>query len=361
MNRSTPLTCALTALFAVCGTSRISVATTDLANPPLETFSEELIADAADGSWDGFTLLEAALAAEGLPPCRDRQRLTQDFGVWKRELQRRVAPLPDPQRRAVAVLDLLHQRILTGRYVAGCHRMSRTIRQGDFNCITATIAYLELARSIDLPVTAIQAPGHVHVRLEIDAELDIESTCPTWKRPALPAAAKAEVASRAAPVPSAVPPGRILSDVALVGKVYYNRGIELLEKGRFPESVAATRTALRLDPDDAAAANNLLAAYNNWALDLCERHRYADAAALIVFAHHINPAYPPLAANDLHVHQKWVLDLCERGQFAEALNVLERGYRRRPEAELFDEGRSAVRRWWAESADTLPASTLEID
>jgi tetratricopeptide (TPR) repeat protein len=146
-----------------------------------------------------------------------------------------------------------------------------------------------------------------------------------------------------------------------VAKIYYNRGTRLLDDDRFAQSVATTKKSLLLDATDTAARNNLCAAYNNWALALCDEGNYADAAAMVVYARGIGPDFTPLASNDLHIHQQWVLHLCESDRFADALAVLERGHRRRPDAELFDQGRDAVRRWWAQSLGTMHASSVEMD
>jgi tetratricopeptide (TPR) repeat protein len=154
---------------------------------------------------------------------------------------------------------------------------------------------------------------------------------------------------------------RKISDAALVAKVYYNRGVVLLDQQRFARAVAVTQAALSLDPADERARKNLLAAYNNWALSLCQRGDFADAAHMVIHALEIGPDFAPLVSNDLHIHQQWVLHLCDNGQFAEALTVLQRGYRRRPDAELFDRGRDTVRRWWAESLETVLTSHDEMD
>jgi tetratricopeptide (TPR) repeat protein len=321
----------------------------------------ELLADAADGRLTAFSLPEAALIAEGIRSPARLRLLTAKFDAWEKELRSRAPQALPAHARAAAVFKFMHQRVLTGRYEAGCNELSRTIRYGDFNCVTATIVYLDLTRRCGLSLVGIGVPGHVRARLKGPESLDIETTCPVWFPPSCGARESLCPDSQSPAKAHAPAPGRILSDCALVAKIYYNRGSRLLDEGRFADSIAATRAALTLDVADETARKNLLAAYNNWALSLCEKRNYAEAAALVIFARAEDPEFAPLASNDLHIHQQWVLHLCESGRFAEALSVLENGYRRLPEAELFDEGRDAVRRWWAESVSTVHTSDVEMD
>jgi tetratricopeptide (TPR) repeat protein len=292
----------------------------------------------------GRGLVEAALLAEGIQNHEQRQRLQQTFSAWQREVLDAAGQVRAPDRRAALVLQWMHERILCGRYDASCDKMTRLIRDGDYNCLTATIAYLELGRYCDLPLIAAELPGHVRVRLTGPSGRVIETT---------------GAAGAACGKPGQ--PGRPLSDAALVAKIHYNRGVRLFGEARFPEAIAATKSALQLDPSDAAARSNLLAAYNNWALALCRKSEFEQAAAVVTHARQIDPSYAPLASNELHVHQQWVLRLCEAGRFADALAVLESGFDRRPDAPLFTEGRHAVRRWWLESLGTVNTATLEMD
>jgi tetratricopeptide (TPR) repeat protein len=142
---------------------------------------------------------------------------------------------------------------------------------------------------------------------------------------------------------------RPLSDVQLLGKVYYNRGVSLLEQQNFSGAVQLLNTAIRLDTHDEPARNNLLAAYNNWSLALCDKQDYAGAIKTLALAREINPQYGPLLTNDLHVHQKWVLHLCDQERYSSALELLEAGFQRRPEAPLFSAGRYAVYGMWMKS------------
>jgi len=141
----------------------------------------------------------------------------------------------------------------------------------------------------------------------------------------------------------------VLSDIELLGKVYYNRGVSQLEAHEYATAIALLKTSLALDPQDEPARNNLLAANNNWALALCDAGDFAGAADKLAAGRAIDTQYGPLQTNDLYVHQKWVLHLCERGRYSSAVDILEEGFQRRPDAALFDGGRYAVYGMWAKS------------
>ena len=75
-------------------------------------------------------------------------------------------------------------------------------------------------------------------------------------------------------------------------------------------------------------------------------YELTHAAQLISQGLRSHPDYQPFLANDLHVHQRWARHLCREQQFAEALDVLDQAHRRRPNVDLFDRGRFAVRQQW---------------
>jgi len=137
--------------------------------------------------------------------------------------------------------------------------------------------------------------------------------------------------------------------VQLLGKIYYNDGVALLEAGQFAEAVRALRISHQFDAGDRAARDNLLAGLNNWSLAEEDAGRLPLAAELVERGLRLEPTYAPLLANDLHIHQKWALELCDAGRYEEALELLERRHARRPDVRLFDLGRFAVIALWSES------------
>jgi tetratricopeptide (TPR) repeat protein len=142
---------------------------------------------------------------------------------------------------------------------------------------------------------------------------------------------------------------RVISDVELVGKVYYNRGVAALEAKRFSQATDLLTCARHLDAKDQATHDNLLATLNNWALAACDSGEYETASDLILRGLSIDPSYPPLQSNDLHVHQQWVKSLCNQQQYAAAIAILDTVVRRHPDEKAFRYGRLTVYGRWAES------------
>jgi tetratricopeptide (TPR) repeat protein len=301
-----------------------------------------LLADAADGRLDEISLLDASIIAGGGD--------SDEILASRRRLDARWLEVGEPlidtlpmRDRPRAILSALHRLILTGKYKAECTEVQQTLVSGDYNCVTATILYLELCRRHQLTGSAVAIPAHVYCRLR-SQEQDIQTTCREWF----------EVASKrdnafARQIAAQPAPPRVLSDVELLGKLYYNRGVSQLEAHEYAAAISLLKTSLTLDPQDEPTRNNLLAAHNNWALALCDAGDYAAAADKLATGRAIDADYGPLLTNDLYVHQKWVLYLCDRGRYSAALEILEEGFRRRPETALFDGGRYAVYGLWAKS------------
>jgi len=311
-----------------------------------------LKADAADGRLKRLSLIEAALTAEGIHDSRQIARYRLALKRWRDRLQRSERSKGSPADRARAIHRFLHGQMLNGGYQADRCELSRALDRGQFNCVSATILYYHLGTELGLPLAIVERPGHVFCRLKTNPPVDVETTCADWldapknspKRPADRLATSREI-----------------TPLELVAKIYYNAGVAGLQQRRFRQAVAATQNALRLDPDDPASRDNLLAAMNNWALALCREGQFNRAAELVIRGRRIDPDYPPLAANDLHIHQQWVLRLCESGRYEAAIALLEQGYRRRPDAELFDAGRFAVYRLWAASLLTNGRTDPALD
>lgn len=314
-----------------------------LSAPSLASDEARLLADAADGRLDEVGLLDAAVIAGGGSQADLRAARQKLAAQWLEVGEPLIDTLP-PADRPRAILSALHRLVLTGNYQAECTEVQRTLESGDYNCVTATVLYLDLCRRHGLTGSAVAIPAHVYCRLQGKHEQDIQTTCQDWF----------DVAGRnssafAKQVAAQATPPRVLSDIELLGKVYYNRGVSQLEAHQYGAAIVLLKTSLALDPRDEPARNNLLAAHNNWALALCDAGEFASAADKLTAGRTIDAQYGALQTNDLYVHQKWVLHLCERGQYSAAVDILEAGYQRRPEAALFDGGRYAVYGMWAKS------------
>lgn len=278
---------------------------------PVATPEAQLQADAADGRLDRFTLLEAAIIAGGV---HDPARRAAFISRWQ-EIENAIIPNAagdGPLAQAEQALQQLYAQALTGQYFSRTSDVTRTITAGDYNCLSATILYLTLVRRGGLTATAVAREGHVLARVQEGDTFDVETTCRGWfDENAHPTASSSL---------------RCLSDVQLIAKVYYNRGVGLLESGNFVEGLRLTRISCQLDGDDQLARGNLLAGLNNWALTLSKSHHHEQAAALLAELQRYDPHYPTLRENQLYVYQQWSASLRSRGQYARAREVFSRTY-----------------------------------
>jgi hypothetical protein len=223
-------------------------------------------------------LLSAAIIAE--------RASVADRELAAKTLERHVArlrqelPKANAQRYAEALFAYLHQHILTGRFAADCHSVERTLRTGDYNCLTGVVLFVGLAERCGIPTKAVLAPSHVYARAMIDGVwMNVETTSPSWFRE--PASRQRELLSAALGNDAGASASRELDSVSLLAVVYYNRGVVAFAQRNYPGVVASNLSALRLDPQNGAAADNLLAAINNWAL-LAAKQGDAKTAAMLL-------------------------------------------------------------------------------
>jgi len=321
---------------------------------PLES---SLLNDVADGQLEEVSFLDAVMIANGIriPEMADELRQRMETAI--ESARREVMEIADSRERCVVLHEWMHRHVLVGQYQADCTQIARALRHGDYNCVSATLIFQLLSQACDLTTVAVATPTHVYARLVVSqGRVDVQTTCPDWFRLSSDQRRKYPLASDLRPArsyrghsersswqPSDI---REISDVQLLAKVYYNRGVRHLDAQRFEAAEREFRTSLLLDADDQSARENLLATLNNWALDLAERQMYAEAAAVLHRGLNECPDYAPFQANDLHIHQKWALVLCRRADYDEALRILESGQSRRPEVPLYRDGPQAVRRLW---------------
>ena len=108
------------------------------------------------------------------------------------------------------------------------------LSNGAFNCLSSLAIYFDLCQAADLPVEIWLARGHVFLRTAIDGRtVVIEPGTTEWN-------------SRGVARRNCV---RQITPVELLGKFYYNRGVELLKDRQFAEGINLLETSLALPPE----------------------------------------------------------------------------------------------------------------
>ena len=312
----------------------------------IDPVEQALFQDAQSGRWNNFDLFRAAMVAEGI----------RDSGLirtYEARLDALVAKVmvtsgnTSPQAKTRALFEAMHQEILTQPYSLDCTELSKVMKTGHFNCVSATILFNCLAEKAGLDVCALEKPGHALSRVKFvgSAAIDIETTCPTWfdlqsdeerqfaaQLRVAPTPGKANPATAQNAVPATAEPKvksfsdlREISPVQLVATIYYNRGVDLYAKKSHPEAAAANVKALYLDKDNEQAWTNLLVSINNWALDAVDEKKeerlYNLAVILLDQGVSLDPTYDKFRANYVYVFYHWIRDLAGIGQFDKARGV----------------------------------------
>jgi hypothetical protein len=275
----------------------------------------ELFADAAEGHLRRLSLLEAGLLASGVDDLAAIVQARGQFAAARAELLNLVtaagvpanAPLQSDLnilQRVQLIHQILHQRLLHGGYNANATNLVATLQTGIYNCASATLLFVALADEFDVSAQAIELPGHVRAIVDCRGQrYEIEVTCPVWSEAIrrcedsgtlTPSLAQRERENR-----------RGVSPLGLVAMIYYNRGVDAFNERRFAAALAANRRALLLDPDNAIARANLLAALNNWALALSDAGYFADAEKLLADGQRFDPNHLAFVHNAAHVMKMW--------------------------------------------------------
>src|SRR5205823_7622365 len=117
--------------------------------------------------------------------------------------------------------------ILTGPYDPAASDLRQTIAGGRFNCLSAVALYVDLCDTAELPIQVWLGRGHVFVQAATESgALILEPATPQWSD-------RSAVRRRTVFARSNV---RQLTNVELLGKFYYNRGVELLQERQFAEA-----------------------------------------------------------------------------------------------------------------------------
>jgi tetratricopeptide (TPR) repeat protein len=296
---------------------------------PLSALERRLFADAADGRWDEHSLLSAALVASGVSDPEAIRRYENQVARLAAELAESGRIAGSPQEQAAALFELMHQKVLRGGYQIDATVLTRTLDEGRFNCVSASVLFNCLAGQFELSARGLEIPSHAMSRLILpDGPLDVETTCPGWFRligdPDKQAELVEKTLGRSPGRGSGPVEAREVSDVELVATIYYNRGVDLLGEKRFAAAVAANAKSLRLDPENTTARGNLLATINNWAVDLDVAGRPAEAIELLRRGLALDRDYETFKVNYVHAHGQWISQLIASGRRLEARRIARR-------------------------------------
>ena len=340
--------CALPVGRAACADraqqTRLATNASAFATSPRSERELRMLTDAADGRFDQHTLMEAALVASGIESEAAWQRNLTRYERLILALRPQVARAPSPRAKAEAVFHFMHEQVLTGGYHREASDLDELFRNGRFNCVSSAVLFACLAQQCGLDVQGVELPGHVLCRIRTAREnLVIETTCDEWFRVLDDPSQRARlVRETTGYIADHSASRREVSSVELIALLYYNRGVENIQRGDFTAAIRANTAALRLDPNSEPAQANLVTAVNNWAIELCRQKEFAQSAELLRAAATLAPDRREIDSNTLHVYQSWVNSLCERGEFLQAFDLLQTMHKQQPGEPYYDQKRFDV-------------------
>jgi tetratricopeptide (TPR) repeat protein len=228
--------------------------------------------------------------ADQLPRLRSKVR------EWQQAVRRDLNPTVLLAERATALHHWLHQHVLL-TYDAGATDLSRVLNRGEYNCVSATLLYVVLARELQLPAATLCRGQHCRVGIRDGASwLPLETTCATCQG----------LSPLKAPVQPVLIGGdpnqeRLLNEQGLVGLFWFNRAIDELKAKQHRAAVAANLVALSWDLQNADARTNLLASLNYLGLDAAKVGDFTVATRWLMFAGEVNPNDPTTQHNRRYV------------------------------------------------------------
>jgi len=251
--------------------------------PCAATATERLLLDSRDGRLDDFAFLTAALTASGTETADEAQKWLAMYEPVRDGILAQL-PAGTTTDRLKAIHAATHRFVLTGAYQETCSDVRKTFAMGDFNCLTSLAVCFDLCQAAGINAQPVLIRGHVSLAYagSHSQTLIFEAGAAEWH-------------VRRFTDQSA---SRVLSPIELLGKFYYNRGVEQIRAANYESGLSLLRTSLVLDRADGDARANLVAGINNWAVEQCQGGRYGEAASLIEQGLALDSTFAPLVANE---------------------------------------------------------------
>ena len=244
-----------------------------------------LLKDVSDSHLDKFSLFEASLVVAG----HDAKEISTYRKQLDASISRCRSTLPKSNRkgRLKAIFRHLSKDFLYGEYRADLFDVGKTLREGEFNCLTATVLFQTFSRAYGIDSRVLWEPSHVQCWSPLTAKAGyiIETTAALPDNAISPLTYTSDLDSRE------------LSNTEFVGKIFYNRGVRALMTDRYPEALLSTWACCVLDDADRPAQSNLRACINNWALMSAQKRDIDLVQRLFDVGMKLDPNYEPFSRN----------------------------------------------------------------
>ena len=227
-------------------------------------------------------LVDAALAFSGVSDARlpaYRQRLLALVAGF----QQQAAGNPDPRALAARALEHLHAGTLR-RYDLRQARVDVLLDGGEFNCVSSSVLYLVLARSVGLSVGGVRTTDHAFCTVTVGGStVDVETTSPYGYDPG----SRKEFTDSFGRVTgfAYVPPSNYrdrtpVGERGLLSLILYDRVSYATERGDHAGALEPAVTGWTL-AGDALSRGTLVTALSNYAVWLGQAGRFEEAVTFL--------------------------------------------------------------------------------
>ena len=262
-------------------------------------------------------LVFSGVSDAGLPAYRRKLLdLVADF-------QQHAAANTDPALLGARALEFLHAGILS-RYDVRQVRVDVLLDQGVYNCVSSSVLYLVLARSVGLTAGGVRTADHAFCTVKVgDATVDVETTNPYGYDPG----SRKEFTDSFGRVTgfAYVPPSdyrdrTAIGERGLLSLLLYDRVSFAIERGDHASALEPAVTGWTLS-GDALFRTTLSTALSNWAVLLGQSGRFSEAVAFLEDAEQSFGADPDLVQRRRELLHNQAVVLVEAGDLdaAEAL------------------------------------------
>ena len=292
----------------------------------LDPGEEALFRDATEGAFSVDAFETMALHASGVTSKTDREGYRARIDTLEAALRGAIDLSAPADAKGAALLDWLHQTVLTNGYVEEQTDLDRVLDDGVFNCVSSAVIYVALAQRLGLDARAIEVPDHAFAILYDGADhSDVETTTPRGFDPRRDKVAEFEALTGFTYIPqSNKSKRREIGMRGLAALIYYNHGVEALREERFDDALLANFRALSLDPEFASAVTNAVAALGQWSIDAADKGNWDQAVEIAGIGATLAPNDRGLATRQVAVWQKWAEAKANGGDLEGALKVLQR-------------------------------------
>ena len=230
------------------------------------------------------------------------------------------------EEKANAALAFIYEKLLS-RYQLVQTRVDVAMESGVYNCVSSDVIFIYFAKTLGIPVVAVETPNHAFCTIESEGKnIDVETTNPFGVNPGrkrvsdLPNGGKQYLSVPAKNYQNR----RDVDDRRMLALIYNNR-IAALQKQRVSSAttIGLAVDACALQANSAKAVQTVSECVCNYASDLNEAGKYDDALALVLRAQEIFGANKNYSAVIESANYNILVDKVETLPLEAALNELQ--------------------------------------